>query len=124
MRKDVRAVLARQTLEIDGNIYLQPAQHFGNLGVGQGPSIDETVERGGDPPAQLASIISPERNRRDLEAGFIVMLEASRNHVGQYIVAEIGRKIGDANFVVTIALATPLRLRWPRAAVRPKSRER
>ena len=57
MSEDSGAVNASIAVEIDRDIDLQLTKHPCDLGVIKGLRVDETVERGFDPPTQFAPVI-------------------------------------------------------------------
>ena len=54
-------------------------------------------------------VILPQRNRRYLEARFVVLFEQACRQIGRRMLAEIRRKIGNADAVMRINLAAPNR---------------
>jgi len=75
--------------------------------IGLVADVDEAVEGPRDPRAHLAFACRPQREAADLEPGPVVDLDQLGDEERNRMILEIGREVGEADLVVTVALAAP-----------------
>src|SRR5581483_8332008 len=94
--EDARARMMCVAAEIHGGIELEAARQAGDLRVRFVKERQEAIERGLHPLSQLVADIRAECEGREQEVGAVVRLEELGGEPGDYVIAEISRKIADA----------------------------
>ena len=89
--------------QIDGNIDLVLTQQARYLKVGLAANINEAVECGFGALARCAAVIATERDRYGFKTGPVVLFENAGHKLQHGMGAEIGRNIGEADAIVSVA---------------------
>ena len=94
-------------IEVDCYIDLQFTQELRNGGIAHTVGMNEAVEGAFHPDAQRASVCGLKRDCNGFEAAPVMVLEATDDQCRHGMHAKVRRKIGYADFIVTIALPLP-----------------
>jgi len=75
MGEDAGAVVGREALEIDGNVYALIAHQLGDVPVAGLAHVDQAIEAGLQATAHRARVVGPIGEADNLEPGAVVALE-------------------------------------------------
>src|SRR5215510_2348668 len=87
--------------EINENVHIELMQELGNLVVSLSGNVQEAIKGTGHACTDLAAVISPDGNAKDIKAISIVQLEQLDRQHADRMVAEVCRKIGQLDLVGT-----------------------
>jgi hypothetical protein len=98
--EDADAAGRREAGQIDGDVDFQSAHAAGDALVALLPYVVKPIERSDEPFTHVARILGPVRNANDLEAVAVVLLEQLCGEEAHGVRPEIGRHIGEPDFLV------------------------
>src|SRR5262245_7127475 len=88
--QDAKAVVARQSGQIDDDVNLMMADRCRDIRVIPFTHLNEIVKRGFDPPAQFRTIIWAKRYRHSFEPRLVMHFEQTDRYLPNRMIAKVG----------------------------------